>query len=62
MDFDSCSDLLRITLARMALSPLWRGPNNIHRFLLDEQSYLSGWATAQTPSGTAVNVVAVIYA
>ncbi len=34
----------------VVVSPLWRGPSNIHGFVLDEKSYRQGWATAaQTP-------------
>ncbi len=31
----------------MVVSPLWRGPGNIHGFVLDGKSYGQGWATAQ---------------
>ncbi len=34
----------------MLVSPLWRGPGNIHGFILDGKSYRQGWATAQTPN------------
>ncbi len=34
----------------MVVSPLWRGPGNIHGFILDEKSYRQGQATAQTPT------------
>ncbi len=33
---------------RMAVNPLWRGPGNIHDFVLNGKSYRQGWATAQT--------------
>ncbi len=33
---------------RMVVSPLWRGPSNIHGFILDGKSYQQGKTTDQT--------------
>ncbi len=35
-------------------NPQWRGPDNIHGFVLDGKSYRQGWATAQTLNASAV--------
>ncbi len=32
----------------MVVSSMWRGPGNIHGFILDGKSYRQGWATVQT--------------
>ncbi len=34
---------------------LWRGPGNIHGFVLGGNSYQQGWATAQTPNEAPVS-------
>ncbi len=41
------------------MSPLWRGPGNIHGFILDGKSYRQGQATSQTPTVTAVSGVRI---
>ncbi len=38
----------------MVVSPLWRGPGNIHGFILEGKSYRQEQATAQTLTVTAV--------
>ncbi len=43
----------------MVVSPLWRGPGNIHGFVLDGKSYRQGLASAQTPTVTAVSGVRI---
>ncbi len=43
----------------MVLSPLWRGPDNIHGFILHRQSYRQGRATAQAPTVSAVSGVRI---
>ncbi len=43
----------------MLVSPLWRGPGNMHGFVLDGKSYRQGKATAQTPTVTAVSGVKI---
>ncbi len=44
----------------MAVSPLWRGPVNIHGFVLDGKYYRQEWATSQTPSVPAVSILRII--
>ncbi len=41
----------------VVVSPLWRGPDNIHGLVLDRRSYRRGQITVQTPTGTAVSGV-----
>ncbi len=43
----------------MLVSPLWRGPGNIHGFVLDGRSYRQGEAAAQTPTVTGVSGVRI---
>ncbi len=43
---------------REQVSSLWRGPANIHGFVLGGRSYRQGWATAQTLTEP-VNLVCV---
>ncbi len=43
----------------MVVSPLWRGPGNIHGFVLDGKSYRQEQVTAQTPTVTAVSGVRI---
>ncbi len=40
----------QVNNAHMIVSPLWRGPDNIHGFILDGPSYQKGKTTAQGPS------------
>ncbi len=39
----------------MVVSPLWRGPGDIHGFVLDGKSYQQGKATDQTTTMSAVS-------
>ncbi len=41
----------------MVASPLQHRLSRIHGFVLDEKAYTQGWATAQTPNGSAVSGV-----
>ncbi len=43
----------------MVVIPLWRGPGNIHGFVLGGKSYRQGLATTQTPTVTAVSGVRI---
>ncbi len=43
----------------MVVSPLWRGPGTVPDFILDGKSYRQGYATAQTPTVTAVSGVRI---
>ncbi len=43
----------------MEVSPLWRGPGDIHGFVLDGQSYRPEWATAQTLTEPAISGVRI---
>ncbi len=47
----------QVSNVRMIVSALWRGPRNIHGFILDGKSYRQGSATVQTPTATAVSAV-----
>ncbi len=49
----------QVNNVRMVVSPLWRGPGNVHGFVLDGKSYRQGEATAQTPTVTAVSGVRI---
>ncbi len=44
---------------RMAMSSLWRGPDNINGFIMDGKYYRYGWVTAQTPIEPAVSGVRI---
>ncbi len=43
----------------MVVSPLWRGPGNIHGFILGGKSYRQGQATAQRTIEPAVSGVRI---
>ncbi len=45
----------QVNNVRMVVSPLRRGPGNIHGFIRDGKSYRQGQATAQTPTVPAVS-------
>ncbi len=49
----------QVIYVRMVVSPLWRGPGNIHNFVLDGKSYRQEWPTAQTPNELAVSGVRI---
>ncbi len=51
----------QVNNVRMAVSPLWRRPGNNHGFVLDGIFHQQGWATAQTPSVPACNLIAIAY-
>ncbi len=44
----------QVNNVRMVVSPLWRGPGNIHGFVLDGKSYRQGRSTPQAPIEPAV--------
>ncbi len=46
----------------MVVSPLWRGPSNIHGFLLDGEHYQQGWVhqTRNDPAGIGVRITTLI--
>ncbi len=44
----------------MEVNPLWRGPGNIHGFILDGKSYRLGWATAKTTTVPTVSRMRII--
>ncbi len=49
----------QVNNVRMVVNPLWRGPGNIHGFVLDGKSYPQRQSTAQAPTVTTVSGVRV---
>ncbi len=50
----------RVGVGLVVVSPLWRGPGNVHDFILDGKSYRQGYATAQTPTVPAASGLRII--